>query len=121
MVDECVSLKLRRKFMPCEISNDYARIYPFRLLALSSRLNLEPQRFVLKIYVIFQMAGRARHGQNERVLPPPPPPPTLQELMAQQNEILRQLAQRQPPPQHYGGGDHQRHPTAATYQEFLST
>ncbi len=41
--------------------------------------------------------------------------------MAQQNEILRQLAQRQPPPQHYGGGDHQRHPAAATYQEFLST
>jgi hypothetical protein len=67
------------------------------------------------------MAGRARHGQNERVPPPPPPPPTLQELMAQQNEILRQLAQRQPPPQHYGGGDHQRHPAAATYQEFLST
>jgi hypothetical protein len=41
--------------------------------------------------------------------------------MAQQNEILRQLAQRQPPPPHYGGGDHQRHPVAATYQEFLST
>ena len=41
--------------------------------------------------------------------------------MAQQNEILRQLAQRQPPPQHYGGGDHQCHPAAATYQEFLST
>jgi glutathione S-transferase len=71
--------------------------------------------------MIFQMAGRARRGQNERVPPPPPPPPTLQELMAQQNEILRHLAQRQPPPQHYGGGDHQRHPAAATYQEFLST
>jgi hypothetical protein len=71
--------------------------------------------------MIFQMAGRARRGQNERVPPPPPPPPTLQELMAQQNEILRQLAQRQPPPQLYGGGDHQRHPAAATYQEFLST
>jgi hypothetical protein len=71
--------------------------------------------------MIFQMVGRARRGQNERVPPPPPPPPTLQELMAQQNEILRQLAQRQPPPQHYGGGDHQRHPAAATYQEFLST
>ena len=71
--------------------------------------------------MIFQMAGRARHGQNECIPPPPPPPPTLQELMAQQNEILRQLAQRQPPPQHYGGGDHQRHPTVATYQEFLST
>jgi hypothetical protein len=67
------------------------------------------------------MAGRQRRGQNERVPPSPPPPPTLQELMAQQNEILRQLAQRQPPPQHYGGGDHQRHPAAATYQEFLST
>jgi hypothetical protein len=67
------------------------------------------------------MAGRACRGQNERVPPPPPPPPTLQELMAQQNEILRQLAQRQPPPQHYGGGDHQCHPAAATYQEFLST
>jgi hypothetical protein len=71
--------------------------------------------------MIFQMVGRARRGQNERIPPPPPPPPTLQELMAQQNEILRQLAQRQPPPQHYGGGDHQRHPAAATYQEFLST
>jgi hypothetical protein len=71
--------------------------------------------------MIFQMAGRARRGQNECVPPPPPPPPTLQELVAQQNEILRQLAQCQPPPQHYGGGDHQRHPAAATYQEFLST
>jgi hypothetical protein len=116
-----VSLNLRRKFMQCEIFYDYARIYQFRLLTLSSRLNLEPQRCVLKIYVIFQMAGRARRGQNESVPPPPPPPPTLQELMAQQNEILRQLAQRQPPPQHYGGGDNQRHPAAATYQEFLST
>jgi hypothetical protein len=47
---------------------------------------------ILRIYMIFQMAGRARRGQNERVPPPPPPPPTLQELMAQQNEILRQLA-----------------------------
>jgi hypothetical protein len=71
---------------------------------------------VLSIYVIFQMVGRARRGQNERIPPPPPPPPTLQELMAQQNEILRQLAQRQPPPQHYGGGDHQRHPAVATYR-----
>jgi hypothetical protein len=76
---------------------------------------------VLSIYVVFQMAGRQRRGKNECVPPPPPPPPTLQELMAQQNEILRQLAHRQPPPQHYGGGDHQRHPAAATYQEFLST
>jgi hypothetical protein len=76
---------------------------------------------ILRIYMIFQMAGRARRGQNERIPPPLPLPPTLQELMAQQNEILRQLAQHQPPPQHYGGGDHQRHPAAATYQEFLST
>jgi hypothetical protein len=84
--------------MPFEILYDYARIYQFHLLTLSSRLNLEPQRCALKIYVIFQMAGRARRGQNECVPPPPPLPPTLQELMAQQNEILRQLAQRQPPP-----------------------
>jgi hypothetical protein len=41
--------------------------------------------------------------------------------MAQQNEILRQLLQRQPHPQQYGGGQPQRSPTAATYQEFLST
>jgi hypothetical protein len=71
--------------------------------------------------MIFQMAGRARRGQNERIPPPPPPPPTLQDLMAQQNEILRQLAQHQPPSQHYGAGDHQCHQAAATYQEFLST
>jgi hypothetical protein len=64
------------------------------------------------------MAGRARHGQNERI--PSPPPPTVQELMAQQNEILRQLAQRQPPPQHYGGGDHQRHPAAVAEPPKLS-
>jgi hypothetical protein len=32
----------------------------------------------------FQMAGRARRGQNERIPPPPPQPPTMQELMAQQ-------------------------------------
>ena len=50
---------------------------------------------MLSKYVVFQMAGRQRRGQNERVPPPPPPPPTLQELMAQQNEILRQLAQCQ--------------------------
>jgi hypothetical protein len=93
----------------------------FTLLTLSPRLNFEPQKCDIEIYMIFQMAGRARRGQNERIPPQPPPPPTLQELMAQQNEILRQLAQRQPPPQHYGGGDHQHHPTTATYQEFLRT
>jgi hypothetical protein len=64
----------------------------------------------------FQMAGRARRGQNERIPPPPPQPPTMQELMAQHNEIRRLLAKRQPPPHHYGGGDHhqrarQRPPT----------
>jgi hypothetical protein len=39
--------------MPCEVFYDYARIYLFRLLTLSSQLNFEPQRCVLKIYVIF--------------------------------------------------------------------
>jgi hypothetical protein len=34
--------------MPCEIFYDYARIYQFRLLTLSSRLNLEPQRCVIE-------------------------------------------------------------------------
>jgi hypothetical protein len=67
-------------------------------LTLSPRLNLKLEDVLLRVHVIFQMAGRVRRGQNERVPPPPPPPPTLQELMAQQNEILRQLAQRQPPP-----------------------
>jgi hypothetical protein len=80
--------------MPCEIFYDYARIDGFRLLTLSPRLNLEPQSCVIENICDFQMAGRARRGQNERVPPPPPPPPSLQELMAQQNEILRQLAQR---------------------------
>jgi hypothetical protein len=106
--------------MTFEIFYVYVGIYQFTFLTLSPRLNLKLEDVLLRVHVI-QMAGRARRGQNERVPPPPPPPPTLQELMAQQNEILRQLAQRQPPPQHYGGGDHQRHPAAATYQEFLST
>jgi hypothetical protein len=99
----------------------YARKYivVFTLANLSPRMNLDIGNVILRAFLIFHMAGRARLGQNECI--PPPPPPTLQELMAQQNEILRQLAQRQPPPQHYGGGDHQRHPAAATYQEFLST
>jgi hypothetical protein len=85
----------------------------FTLANLSPRMNPDIRNVILRAFLIFQMAGRARRGQNERI--PPPPPPTLQELMAQQNEILRQLAQRQPPPQHYGGGDHQRHPAVATY------
>jgi hypothetical protein len=70
--------------MPYEIFYDYARIYQFRLLTLSSRLNLEPQGCVVEnICDFFQMAGRARRGQNERIPPSPPSPPTLQELMAQ--------------------------------------
>jgi hypothetical protein len=93
----------------------------FTLANLSPRMNPDIKNVILRVFLVFQMAGRARRGQNEHIPPPPPPPPTLQELMAQQNEILRQLAQRQPPPQHYGGGDHQRHPAAATYQEFLGT
>jgi hypothetical protein len=75
----------------------------FTLANLSPRINLDIGNVILRAFLIFQMEGRARRGQNERI--PPPPHPTLQELMAQQNEILRQLAQRQPPPQHYGGGD----------------
>jgi hypothetical protein len=94
----------------------------FTLSNLSPRMNPNIRSMILRESLIFQMAGRARRGQNERIPPPPPPPPTMQELMAQQNEILRLLAQRQPPPQHYGGGDHhQRPPVVATYQEFLST
>jgi hypothetical protein len=110
-----VSFNLWRKvFMPCGIflwitQEDVG----FTLSNLSPRMNPDIRNVILRAFLIFQMAGRARRGQNERI--PPPPPPTLQELMAQQNEILRQLAQRQPPPQHYGGGDHQRHPAAATY------
>jgi hypothetical protein len=49
----------------------------FALLTLSPQLNLEPQNCDIEnIYMIFQMAGRACRGQNERVPPPPPPPPT---------------------------------------------
>jgi hypothetical protein len=102
-----------------------SKYWHFANLVLSNLLphmNPDIARMILKNILNFQMARRARRGQNECIPPPPPPPPTMQELMAQQNEILRQLAQRQPPPQHYGGGDHpQRPPTAATYQEFLST
>jgi hypothetical protein len=118
-----VRFNLRRKVY-CHVESfiNYARIcIGLTPLTLSPRLNIETQKYDIENIHDFQMAGRARRGQNERILPSPPPPPTLQELMAQQNEILRQLAQRQPPPQHYGGGDHQRHPAAATYQEFLST
>jgi hypothetical protein len=66
----------------------YARKYivVFTLANLSPRMNLDIGNVILRAFLIFKMAGRARHGQNERI--PPPPPPTLQELMAQQNEIL---------------------------------
>jgi hypothetical protein len=53
-----VSLNLGRKVMPCEILYVYARIYQFRLLTLSPRLNLKLEDVLLRIYVIFQMAGR---------------------------------------------------------------
>jgi hypothetical protein len=59
----------------------------FTLANLSPRINPDIRNMILRAFLIFQMAGRARRGQNERI--PPPPPPTLQELMAQQNEILR--------------------------------
>ena len=59
----------------------------FTLANLSPRMNPDIRNVILRAFLIFQMAGRARRGQNERI--PPPPPPTLQELMAQQNEILR--------------------------------
>jgi hypothetical protein len=66
----------------------------FTLSNLSPRMNPDIRSMILRASLIFQMAGRALRGQNERIPPPPPPPPTMQELMAQQNEILRQLAQR---------------------------
>jgi hypothetical protein len=114
-----VNFNVRRKVL-CHVISfmNYARkhwFYPFRIL--SPRMDPNIRNMILRASLIFQMAGRAHRGQNERIPPPPPPPPTMQELMAQQNEILRQLAQRQPPPQPYGGGDHhQRPPIAATYQ-----
>jgi hypothetical protein len=61
----------------------------FTLSNLSPRMNPNIRRMILRASLIFQMTGRARCGQNERIPPPPPPPPTMQELMAQKNEILR--------------------------------
>jgi hypothetical protein len=61
----------------------------FTLSNLLPRMNPNLKSMILRASLIFQMAGRARRGQNERIPPPPPPPPTIQELMAQQNEILR--------------------------------
>ena len=58
----------------------------FTLANLSPRMNPDIRNVILRTFLIFQMAGRARRRQNERI--PPPLPPTLQELMAQQNEIL---------------------------------
>jgi hypothetical protein len=56
----------------------------FTLANLSPCMNPDIRNVIL--ILIFQMAGRARRGQNERI--PPPSPPTVQEPMAQQNEIL---------------------------------
>jgi hypothetical protein len=71
----------------------YARKYwLFANLVLSHLLpHVSPDitRMILKNILNFQMAGRARRGQNERIPSPQPPPPTMQELMAQQNEIPR--------------------------------
>jgi hypothetical protein len=80
--------------MPFLILYVYVKNLSIRLLTLSPQVNRKLEDVLLRIYVIFQMAGRQQRVQNERVPPPLPPPPTLQELMAQQNEILRQLAQR---------------------------
>jgi hypothetical protein len=68
---------------------NYARNYWFTLLNLSPRMNPDIRNMILRASLIFQMAGRARRGQNERIPPPLPSPPTMQELMAQENEILR--------------------------------
>jgi hypothetical protein len=76
-------LNLEGKFMPFEIPFCLCRNLSIRLLTLSPRVNRKLEDVLLSIYVVFQMAGRQRRGQNERVPPPPPPPPTLQELMAQ--------------------------------------
>jgi hypothetical protein len=81
MVDDAVSFKFGRKVYAFEILFSLCRNLSL-LLTLSPRLDLELGDMVLSIYVVFQMAGRQRRGQNERVPPPPPPPPTLQELMA---------------------------------------
>jgi hypothetical protein len=47
----------------------------YRMQSRILSITIEPPKF--------QMARRARHGQNERIPPPPPQPPTMQELMAQ--------------------------------------
>jgi hypothetical protein len=109
----CCQLLIMKKCL-CHVVSfmNYAR--ECWLLQTLPHVNPDITRMILKSILNFQMAGRARRGQNERIPPPPPPPPTMQELMAQQNEILCQLAQRQPPPQHYGGGDHHQCPTAAS-------
>jgi hypothetical protein len=52
-------------------------VLPFQNL---SPCNPDIRNVILRAFLVFQMAGRARRGQNERI--PPPPPPTLQELMA---------------------------------------
>jgi hypothetical protein len=52
----------------------------FTLANISPHMKPDISNMTLRASLIFQMAGRARHGQNERIPPPPPPPPTMQEL-----------------------------------------
>jgi hypothetical protein len=58
----------------------------FTLSNISPHMNPDIRNVILGAFLVFQMAGRACRGQNDRI--PQPPPPTLQELMAQRNEIL---------------------------------
>jgi hypothetical protein len=70
--------------MPCRIFYDLCKkILVLPLANLSPRMNPDIRNMTLRASLIFQMAGRARCGQNECIPPPPPPPPTMQELMAQ--------------------------------------
>jgi hypothetical protein len=86
---------MKKSFMPCGIFyKSRKKILVLPLSNLSPHMKPDISNMTLRASLIFQMVGRARRGQNERIPPPPSPPPTMQELMAQQNEILRQLAQR---------------------------
>jgi hypothetical protein len=83
-----INFNLRRKVL-CHFYELCEKVVVCVLANLSPCMNSDINNVILRTSLIFQMAGRARRGQNERIPPPPPPPPTMQELMAQQNEILR--------------------------------